>query len=117
MKLKIIFCFLLILTISAVLAGCSTGPGRYDDFAKCLTEKGATMYGTQWCSHCKNQKELFGKSFKYIDYVDCDYNKDECLRNGIRGYPTWKINDEKYPGEQPLYKLSSLSGCELVENE
>ena len=35
-----------------------------DTFAKCLTENNATMYGTEWCSHCKAQKELFGKSFQ-----------------------------------------------------
>ncbi len=115
MKLKFIFCFLFILATSAVLAGCSSGPGSYDEFAQCLTEKGVTMYGTEWCSHCQNQKELFGNSFKYIDYVDCDYNKEECLANGVRGYPTWKINGENYPGEKSMYKLASLSGCSLDE--
>ncbi len=114
MNLTIVFCFLFVFLLVA-LSACSTGPGKLDDFAQCLTEKGATMYGTAWCSHCKNQKELFGNSFKYVDYVDCDYNKQECLDNGVRGYPTWKINGENYPGEQSLYKLASLSGCDLPE--
>lgn len=113
MKQKIIFCFLFILIISVVLTGCSRGPGKYDTFAQCLTEKGVKMYGTEWCSHCKNQKKMFGKSFQFVDYIDCDRNKDECLRNGVRGYPTWIIDGEKYPGEQPLYRLASLSGCEV----
>jgi hypothetical protein len=28
--------------------------GKYDNFAKCLTEKGVEMYGASWCSHCQN---------------------------------------------------------------
>ena len=57
-------------------------PGKYDDFAICLAENGAKMYGTDWCSHCKDQKLLFGKSFKYVDYTDCDLNKDACTLCG-----------------------------------
>jgi len=103
--------------LSLVLtAGCSNKPGKYDSFAQCLTEKGATMYGTEWCSHCQNQKKMFGKSFQYVDYVDCDKYGDECLKNGIRGYPTWIIDGEKYPGEQPLQRLASLTDCKLEEN-
>ena len=30
--------------------------------AQCLTEKEVIMYGTEWCSHCKNQKAMFGES-------------------------------------------------------
>jgi glutaredoxin len=116
MKPKLLFYFLFVLIVMTVLAGCS-GPGKYDSFAKCLTEKGVKMYGTDWCSHCKNQKSLFDKSFKYIDYVDCDWNRDECTRAGVRGYPTWKINGENYPGEQSFYELSSLTGCELFEED
>lgn len=84
-----------------------------DSFAQCLTENGLKMYGTDWCSHCQNQKKLFGKSFKFIDYIDCDRNKYLCLNNGVRGYPTWKINGESYSGEQSLERLSQLSGCEI----
>lgn len=87
--------------------------GGYDEFTLCLSESGLKMYGTEWCSHCKNQKKLFGNSFKNIDYIDCDKNKDICLSEGIRGYPTWKTNGQKYPGEQSLNKLSELTGCEL----
>jgi len=40
-------------------------PGAYDDFAECLNQKGAVMYGAYWCGHCKDQKKMFGNSFKY----------------------------------------------------
>lgn len=57
-------CIILILVIILVLiTGCSETVITTDDFAKCLTEKGAKMYGTSWCGHCKNQKALFGDSF------------------------------------------------------
>ncbi len=84
--------------------------GEYDEFAKYLTEQGVKMYGTEWCPHCKNQKNLFGSSFQYIDYIDCDKNRNECSITGITGYPTWKINNQNYPGEQSLERLAQLSG-------
>ena len=107
--LFLLFTLVILLTIN----GCSDKPAEYDTFAKCLSEKGAVMYGTEWCSHCQNQKEEFGKSFQYIDYVDCDRYESECDKAGVRGYPTWVVDGENYPGEQPLARLASLSGCEL----
>ena len=93
-------------------------PSQYDDFAKCLTEKGAKMFGAYWCSHCKNQKEMFGSSKKYLNYVECDPNGDNanpdlCKSNSVTGYPTGIINGTHYEGEQSLDKLSSLTGCSL----
>jgi len=112
MMKKIFFIFFILIT-PIVLTACSKGPGDYDSFAQCLTEKGVKMYGTEWCSHCKNQKEAFGNSFQFVDYIDCDRDKGECLKAGVRGYPTWVIDGENYPGEQQLERLSLLTGCEL----
>jgi glutaredoxin len=89
-------------------------PGKYDDFAKCLSEKGAVMYGAEWCSRCKDQKMLFGKSFKYVTYVECPENPKLCKEKGIERYPTWIIDDVSYEGVQRLEKLGSLTGCSLV---
>jgi hypothetical protein len=86
---------------------------KIDTFAKCITNSGAVMYGTDWCGFCQKQKKEFGRSFKEINYVNCDYNKDECLVNGVSGYPTWKINDETYSGFQSFRTLSRLTGCEI----
>lgn len=110
--MKIQLGILLLVTI-LVITGCSKSPEADDAFTQCLTEKEVVMYGTEWCSHCKNQKAAFGDSFKYVNYVDCDQSMEECIKAGVKGYPTWKINGKNYPGEQSLYKLSSLSGCEL----
>ncbi len=85
-----------------------------DAFAKCLTEKGATFYGTEWCSHCNNQKKLFGDSLQYVNFVDCEKNPSICSREGITGYPTWKLGDgTPLVGGQQLSTLASATGCEL----
>ena len=109
----------ILLGILVVVAGAYSiyslqgSPGEYDGFAICLTEAGAVKYGTDWCGYCKQQKDLFGNSFDYVNYVNCDYNGDECVVAGVGGYPTWKINGELYPGVQSLERLSQLTGCKL----
>ena len=111
MKVKIVF----LIFILIFLAGCSSSaPGKYDAFADCLATAGAVMYGSEWCGHCKNQKEMFGSSFKYIAYVDCDRSEQLCFNAGVMGFPTWVINGENYPGERNFYELSQLSGCKLT---
>ena len=85
--------------------------GNYDEFAKCLSEKGVSMYGTSWCSHCNNQKKAFGGSFQYVNYVECTENEDLCNEKGITGYPTWIIDGKQYSGGQTFSRLSELTGC------
>ncbi|MBI4015190.1 MAG: hypothetical protein HY362_00500 [Candidatus Aenigmarchaeota archaeon] len=90
----------------------------YDDFAKCLNEKGVKMYGAFWCSHCNNQKALFGSSWSYMNYIECS-NADSsqnkvCSEAGITGYPTWELpNGQRMQGELTLDQLSKLSNCTL----
>ena len=98
-----------------ILSACAPNlPAKADDLAKCLTEKGAVMYGTEWCPHCAAQKEMFGSSFEYVTYVDCDKNKRACVNAGVKGYPTWQINEANYEGTQSLYDLAKNSGCTLT---
>lgn len=88
--------------------------GNYDDFAQCLSEKDYVMAGTEWCSFCKQQKGLFGPSFKYVTYKDCDIEKQWCAENNISTYPRWvSPTGQQYVGVQSLEKLSELSGCSL----
>lgn len=84
-----------------------------DEFAKCLTENGATMYGASWCPHCQNQKAMFGSSFQYVNYVECADNPQPCSAMGVEGYPTWIVNGKQYPGEQSLDSLGSITGCKM----
>ena len=87
-----------------------------DDFARCLKDKGAVMYGAEWCPHCQNEKKAFGDSFKFISYVECPKEPDTCIQKQIQGYPTWIFADgRRFEGEQGLYKLSSISGCQLPQ--
>ena len=81
-------------------------PGPYDSFAKCLTEKGAIMYGAiEWCKYTKEQAGMFGKSFKYIDY------KNYKERSDITITPTWIINGERLERVQSFDRLAGLTGC------
>lgn len=48
-----------------------SAPGEYDNFAKCLSEKDVKFYGAFWCPNCNDQKALFGKSNKYLNYIEC----------------------------------------------
>ncbi|MEK7171390.1 MAG: hypothetical protein AAB739_00630 [Patescibacteria group bacterium] len=109
------------LLLSILLTGCSDPVGdKYVSFAKCVTEKGATMYGTYWCSHCANQKAMFGKlGFAEINYIECDprganAKPELCLKNKVDGYPTWIFADgSRMEGEVPLPNLAEKTGCKL----
>jgi glutaredoxin len=115
--IKKVFFASIIMLMFFVVSCSDKGPGKYDSFAQCLTGNEVVMYGTDWCPHCKNQKALFGNSFQYVDYVNCDKDRNECVEAGVQGYPTWTIGGENYPGEQSLSRLSSLSGCKIVLDE
>lgn len=96
--------------------------GQHDQLAQCLTQNGAKMYGAYWCSHCVNQKRLFGGSFEKINYIECSLPDgktqiDECQQAGIKGYPTWEFGDgSRLEGEISLATLAKKSNCEEVSN-
>ncbi|MBN1386110.1 hypothetical protein JW968_04005 [Candidatus Woesearchaeota archaeon] len=102
---------LLVLISALLISGC--GSQNSEKLAQCLSEKGAVLYGTEWCSHCQNQKEAFGQSFSYIEFIDCDRQSEKCFAEGIEGYPTWVINGQKYPGNQDIIRLADISGCPI----
>jgi len=107
---------LAVVGISAFLifSNADTAAGRLDEFAQCLAGKEVTMYGADWCPHCQSEKKAFGQSFRFIPYVECPENPNQCLDAGINSYPTWIFPDgEKLEGEQGLKRLSQASGCLL----
>ena len=83
-------------------------------FAQCLTDSGAIFYGAYWCPHCKTQKEMFGEDIRFINYFECEDDKDTCIKEGVKAYPTWKIKGQLYEGVQSPERLSELTGCSLV---
>jgi glutaredoxin len=107
-----------ILIVCAVQPACSSEK-KLDGFAKCLTQKKATMYGVAWCPHCADQKALFGDSFQYVTYVDCAIpgtkkETDQCKSLGIKHTPTWIFGDgSRQEGTLQLDKLSQQTGCKL----
>lgn len=98
-----------------------TGPGKYDDFATCLKDKGAVFYGAFWCPHCQTQKKLFGSSQKLLPYVECSTadgsaQTQACTDKNITGYPTWEFADgTRLNGEIPLAQLAEKTSCVLPE--
>ncbi len=92
-------------------------PGKYDTFAQCVTNSGAIFYGTEWCSHCKKQKALFGNSMSKIIHIDCDKKSSVCKENKITGYPTWVFGDKsRASGTQTLSDLAKATNCKLTED-
>jgi|GEM_PF-736746 len=101
-------------------ASTSTGnasTASLDAFAKCLTSKNAIFYGAYWCPHCNDQKQLFGDSMQYINYVECavegqpQVQTKACTDAGISGYPTWIVDGKAYPGAQTFESLAKMTGC------
>ncbi len=98
----------IILSIIAYSVYSISKPGPYDSFTKCLTEKGAVMYGALgWCKFTQAQRAMFGKSFKYVNY-----HEFQDLQ-GIKKTPTWVINGQWYENVQSFDKLSALTGCKI----
>ncbi|MEK6949145.1 MAG: hypothetical protein AABX34_02915 [Nanoarchaeota archaeon] len=104
-----------IVSVLLILAGIGIGvgfansnkPGPVDDFAKCLTEKGAIMYGAPLCRYTAAQKAMFGNSMKLIDYRD--FTEDP----NVEITPTWLINGAYYQNVQDFDRLASLTGCKI----
>ncbi|MCD7461577.1 ribosome biosynthesis protein lto1 [Datura stramonium] len=92
--------------------------------AKHLRSVGAKMYGAFWCSHCQEQKQMFGReAAKLLDYVECfpdgfkkgTYMVKACQEAKLEGFPTWVINGEVLSGEKKLSELAELSGFDMKE--
>src|SRR3989339_1031473 len=87
-------------------------PGKYDEFATCLKDKGAVFYGAFWCSHCQATKKLFGTSQKLLPYVECSTADGRsqvkaCVDKKITSYPTWEFADgSRLEGEVTFEQLA-----------
>lgn len=103
------------------LVSANSKPGKLDEFAQCLKDKGAVFYGAFWCPHCQNQKAMFGKSAKLLSYTECSTPDGKgqlavCKEKNVTGYPTWEFADgSRESGEVSLQKLSEKTGCQLPQ--
>lgn len=104
-----------------VAPGKNGQPGKYDQFAQCLKDKGAIFYGAFWCPHCQAQKARFGTSVKFLPYVECSTPDGQgktqvCKDAGVTSYPTWQFNassTDRLNGEIELATLAQKTGCVL----
>lgn len=120
----LIVLILCVVGIALVRGGASNtpaGPGKYDEFATCLKDKGAIFYGAFWCPHCQAQKKLFGSSQKLLPYIECSTadaqgQTQACIDKGIKSYPTWIFADgSTLNGEIPLAQLAEKTSCVLPQ--
>ncbi|XP_077220466.1 thiol-disulfide oxidoreductase LTO1-like isoform X3 [Tasmannia lanceolata] len=92
--------------------------------AKHLQSIGAKMYGAFWCSHCLEQKQMFGReAAEIVDYIECFPTgvgrgrkiAEACKDVGIEGFPTWVIKGKVLSGEQTFSELIEASGFVLED--
>jgi hypothetical protein len=92
---------------------------HYDAFAKCLASSQTKMYGLYWCPHCAEQKAMFGKSFRYVPYVECAIKGSHdlapaCKAAGVKLFPSWQFgSNPPIEGVFPMQELSDKTGCSL----
>jgi uncharacterized membrane protein len=83
--------------------------------AEHLAEEGARFYGASWCSHCQEQKRLFGASASRLPYIECSPagrnapQAPSCTRAGVNSYPTWVIDGRATVGE--VLSLAQLAAA------
>ncbi len=110
----------LIVTLHLHYAGVwGKAPGPEDPWvrglAEHLTKIEAKFYGAYWCPACKAQKELFGSSVRRLPEIECSPGGQrapqapECDEAGIRSYPTWIIDGQRYVGVRSLDELAQAS--------
>ena len=108
----------LLFLISSCSGGSSYDSENLNEFAQCITENGAKMYGAYWCSYCNSQKNMFDNSWEYIDYIECSLpnqggQTQHCIEQGITGYPTWEFEDgTRLSGALSFGDLASKTGCQ-----
>jgi len=80
-----------------------------------LVKTDAKFYGASWCPHCTEQKELFGPSSHRVPSIECSPGgarapqAQVCNDAGIKSYPTWIINGQRYSGTQSLDSLAQFT--------
>ena len=91
-------------------------PPEAKSLAQRLRAAGAQMYGAFWCSHCYEQKQIFGKAaMEEFPYVECFPEgwkqgidmAPVCKEANLEGFPTWVIGSQRIEGAQELETLEA----------
>ena len=96
-------------------ASSSSSDQQLTALADHLRESGAVFYGAYWCSHCQNQKAMFGAAASRLPYMECDPRGSDsqpaaCQAAGVKAFPTWVIGGQKLEGELSVSELARRSG-------
>lgn len=87
--------------------------------AKCLSGKSVKLYGSYTCSHCNNQKKMFGDGVTYLNYVECNAGGENadpksCGAAKITAYPTWvNAKKEQLVGSRDPETVAKWAGCQI----
>lgn len=91
----------------------------FEKLGSCLEKKKTVFYGAFWCPSCRKQKRILGKTFKFVNYVECSTpdgkeQTKECQEKNIKAYPTWEFEDgSRKEGVIKLDELSKILDCKL----
>ena len=61
--------------------------------------------------NCAEQKKIFGDDFRFVHYVNCEFEQELCSDKGISVYPLWSKDNKAMTGLQSFGNLSEFSGC------
>jgi len=86
----------------------NNNPNTDEELTKCIGEN-SVLYTQLGCHACEIQENLFGENYKFLNVIDCFYEREKCT--GITATPTWKINGEKITGVQSIKELKNLTRC------
>ena len=101
---------IIIISIILIILSLKGNGNTNEELAKCIGGN-SKLYVQLGCGACEVQKEMFGENYKHLDTIDCAFERQECLDQGITGTPTWIINTEKYKGVKTIDELKKLTGC------
>lgn len=75
------------------------------------------LFYADWCVHSKNflpewnrlKKELKDRGVNIHEH-ECDKDKDACGKNGVKSFPTIKINGQDYSGPRTVEAIKAQLG-------
>jgi hypothetical protein len=102
-----LFIVLAVIILAAIVLTRSH-PDISEETAICIGEN-SVLYMQTGCHACKYQEDLFGENYKYLNVINCWTDKEKCL--GIKGTPTWIINEQEYLGARSIEELKELTEC------
>lgn len=84
------------------------------EFNECLAESNLVIYGAEWCGFCTSLVNMLG-GYEAVEsvYVECTIEKDLCEEKNITGYPTIKLDGERYQGQRTFEAFAEATGCEV----